>query len=584
MSPTESVPGAETLRGKALVVDDELSNRVILKALLKKLKYQVVEACNGAEALAAFVAERPDIVFMDVMMPGMDGHEAAARIKKLAGDIFVPIIFLTALTDHEALARCVEAGGDDFLTKPFNHTILGAKIQALERIRELHREIKSLYARMRQDEELAEQVFSTAVLAGNVAMDIIPHRLQGADIFSGDLLLSARSPAGDLHLLLGDFTGHGLSAALGAMPTAEVFRTMTGKGFAPEQILAAINRKLNVLLPTGMFLAATFVRLSPSLDHVQICNCGLPEGLILNAADHSVRHRVSSSLLPLGILKDQDMSSAMLHLPVSPGDLVLLASDGVTEALNSSGELFGVERFERAIADSAGQPGVLDRINKALDGFCRDAPQSDDISLVELPCNPELFPVSAEEAETVESAEPPSRPFPADLPAAGESRWQVGLSLNGSRLRDVDPVPLMINQIQELEGSELHRGTLYTILTELYVNALDHGVLKLDSTLKTDAEGFVHYFNERERRLDSLASGRIRFELECEGDGEAKQLHIRVEDDGKGFDVSSVMAGEQTGDNERLHGRGIPLLQNLCRTLHYNESGNRVHAVFHLKK
>ncbi len=578
---TRPSPGSEpALRGKALVVDDELSNRVILKALLKKLNYQVVEARDGAEALAKFVAEKPDIVFMDVMMPGMDGFEAAARIKKLSGENFIPIIFLTALTDDDALARCVEAGGDDFLTKPFNHTILGAKIQALERIRGLHREINSLYARMRQDEELAEQVFRTAVLAGNVSMDIIPHRLQGADIFSGDLLLSARAPAGDLHLLLGDFTGHGLSAALGAMPTAEVFRTMTHKGFAPEQILHAINRKLNGLLPTGMFLAASFVRLPPSLDHVQICNCGLPEGLILSGTDHSVRHRVASTLLPLGILKDQDLSDGMQHLPVSPGDRVLLASDGVTEALDPEGELFGVERFEQAITASAGQPGVLNNINKALDRFCGDAPQSDDISLVELPCIPELFPISpSRPGETVAAVSPEE----AGEGAHGELQWQVALSLNGPRLRKVDPVPLMINQIQELEGVELSSATLYTVLTELYVNALDHGVLNLDSNQKTDADGFGRYFAEREQRLDNLSKGRIRFDLECNASESARHLHIRVEDDGPGFDVSSVIVKTAKQDPTSLHGRGIPLLKNLCVALEYNETGNSVHAVFQLK-
>jgi CheY-like chemotaxis protein len=585
MSSSESSspgPGSGSQGGVALVVDDELSNRVILKALLKRLNYRVVEACDGVEALKAFVSHQPDIVFLDVMMPGMDGYEAASRIKTLAGDVFVPIIFLTALTDDSALARCVEAGGDDFLTKPFNHTILGAKIQALERIRGLHQEVNSLYGRMRHEEELAEQVFRTAVLAGNVAIDLIPHRLQGADIFSGDLLLSARAPAGDLHLLLGDFTGHGLSAALGAMPTAEVFRSMTHKGFGPEQILGAINRKLYSLLPTGMFLAAAFVRLPPSLDRIQICNCGLPEGLVLTGLDHCVRHRVDSTLLPLGITEDQDFSEGLRYLPVAQGDRVLLASDGVTEALNSEGELFGTQRFHQAIADSTGVPGVLDNINLALDRFCGRAPQSDDISLVELPCLPELFPTSKPQARNRSGLGMERSRDSAD---EGQTQWQMALSLSGDRLRRIDPVPLIINQLQELDGNEQSSGTLFTVLTELYINALDHGILKLDSAQKADEEGFGRYFAERERRLSALVKGNIRFELECRLKGKSRFLHIRVEDDGPGFDVNATFAAaeRQEKDPGRLHGRGIALLRNLCLAVDYNEVGNGVHAVFPLK-
>jgi len=380
-------------RGTALVVDDERSNRVILRALLKRIDYRVVEARNGREAVELFQVHWPDVVFMDVMMPEMDGYEAASRIKGLAGDRFTPIIFLTALTDETALVRCIEVGGDDFLTKPFNHAILRSKLQAMERIRALHQELNSLYMRMRQEEEIAQKVFNTAVVANNVAMDVIPHRLQSAAIFSGDLLLTARTPSGDLHLLLGDFTGHGLSAALGALPTAEVFRAMTAKGFSPEQILTSINHKLHTLLPAGMFLATIFARVPHGLDYVQVYNCGLPEGLILDQVGGNIRYRLASRLLPLGILAQQDMAEGLQHVPMMPGWRVLLASDGVTEAQNPMGILFGQERLEAAIAEGKGASSSLDAINLALDVFCGGIPQADDISLVEIPYLPALFPL-----------------------------------------------------------------------------------------------------------------------------------------------------------------------------------------------
>ena len=90
-----------------------LLHRVITSYSIHYTKlYEVVEAVNGEQAIECFSLHEPDIIFMDVMMPVMDGYEATRRIKALAGDHFVPVIFLTAMSDEKALARCIEVGGD----------------------------------------------------------------------------------------------------------------------------------------------------------------------------------------------------------------------------------------------------------------------------------------------------------------------------------------------------------------------------------------------------------------------------------------------------------------------------------------
>ncbi|MET0090840.1 MAG: fused response regulator/phosphatase [Candidatus Thiodiazotropha sp.] len=290
--------------GLALIVEDEITNRMILKALLNKRGYQVIEAENGAEAVAVFQEHEPDIIFMDVMMPVMDGYLATEKIKELAGDHFIPVIFLTAMSDERAVARCIEAGDDDFLSKPYSQTILSAKMQAMERIRTLHQDTRALYSRMQRDEEIAEQVFSGAVVAGNVALEHIHTLLKPASVFSGDLMLTAFAPSHDLYVLLGDFTGQGLAAALGALPTSEAFRSMTAKGFAPQQILYAINNKLHSLLPSGMFLAVQFVKVDHQLDHITIINCGMPDCYLVEQQTGMIKERIKSRSLPLGIAPD----------------------------------------------------------------------------------------------------------------------------------------------------------------------------------------------------------------------------------------------------------------------------------------
>ncbi|MES9979717.1 MAG: fused response regulator/phosphatase, partial [Candidatus Thiodiazotropha sp. 6PLUC5] len=378
--------------GKALIVEDEITNRMILKKLLQKHGYEVIEAENGIEAVAYFEQQQPDIVFMDVMMPEMDGYEATTQIKQKAGDHFVPIIFLTAMQDEKALARCVEVGGDDFLSKPYSFTVLSAKVKAMERIRILQQDTRMLYSRMQRDEEIAEQVFSGAVVADNVALDQIHSLLKPASVFSGDLLLTAFAPSHDLYVLLGDFTGHGLASALGALPTSEAFRSMTAKGFAPQQILQAINNKLYSLLPTGMFMATQFVKIDSQLDHITIINCGMPDCYLIEKDSRRVKQKIVSQSLPLGISPNIDMKGEFHVLRVDEGDRIMLATDGVTEARNPQGELYGQARYSESISNSIKHNYILEKLEQDLHNFCKDAAQDDDISVVEVPLVREIFP------------------------------------------------------------------------------------------------------------------------------------------------------------------------------------------------
>ncbi|MGE5469087.1 MAG: SpoIIE family protein phosphatase [Ignavibacteria bacterium] len=124
-------PEGETL--KVLVVDDTATNRQILRVFLTKLGYRVEQAADGAEAVERFLVDAPDIVLMDVMMPVMDGYEAARIIKKLCGDRWVPIVFVSALDKEENLVMGLDAGGDDYLHKPVSFVVLHAKLRSLER-------------------------------------------------------------------------------------------------------------------------------------------------------------------------------------------------------------------------------------------------------------------------------------------------------------------------------------------------------------------------------------------------------------------------------------------------------------------
>jgi len=553
--------------GKALIVDDEKTYRLLLKSLLVKQGYQIVEAENGQQAVDLFQQENPSIVFMDVMMPVLDGYQATRRIKAIAGTRFVPVIFLTAISDESALAQCIEAGGDDFLVKPYDRTILQSKIRSLQRIAALNREVQGMYSMIHREQEIAESVFVNAIQSSNVDNRHLRHTVRPANIFSGDMVLSAYSPARDLFFLIGDFTGHGLLAALGAMPVSEVFRAMIAKGFSPEEVLTSINNKLRAMLPTGMFFGAQLVVVNYDFGHLQVFNAGMPELLIVDGASHRIKHRLASNGLPLGVDADSNPQAMLQYAPIALNDKILMYSDGLIEARNGEDQEFGSERLIEAIS-TAPKNGIFDHLLDQLDHYCGSRAQADDVTLVEITCVHDLLPRFEFPAMVTPAAQHPRR----------RSDWKLSLRFDGVRLRETNPVPVLVNYLLEMEALEGEQQALFTVLNELYVNALDHGVLALDSSLKKDAAGFEAYFKTRQSRLARLDSGYIQFELSAEQGIAQHSILIRVEDSGAGFAFSdsALSPTKQTA----LDGRGLALIRGLCESLEFEGNGNIANARF----
>ncbi len=123
---------------KIVVVDDSLANLLLVRKHVELLGHTAVIAHDGAEALAVFEREKPDLVLMDVVMPEMDGYEAARQIRALeSGAHWTPIIFLSGMGAEDDLKCGIEAGGDDYLIKPVSPVVLAAKIKAMQRLHDM---------------------------------------------------------------------------------------------------------------------------------------------------------------------------------------------------------------------------------------------------------------------------------------------------------------------------------------------------------------------------------------------------------------------------------------------------------------
>ncbi|VVO04622.1 fused response regulator/phosphatase [Pseudomonas fluorescens] len=553
-------PGFEPLT--VLIAEDSAADRMLLSTIVRRQGHAVLTASNGAEALALFEQQRPQLVLMDAMMPVMDGFEAARQIKQLAGETLVPIIFLTSLTESEALARCLEAGGDDFLAKPYNQVILAAKIKAMDRLRRLQATVleqRDLIARhhdyLLNEQRVAKAVFDKVAHSGCLNAPNIRYLQSPYALFNGDLLLAAFTPAGDMHVLLGDFTGHGLPAAVGAMPLAEVFYGMTAKGYGLSETLREMNAKLKRILPVDMFCCATLLSLSFQRRAVEVWNGGMPDGY-LHCLATGERTPLVSRHLPLGILGAEAFNDRTEVFPMAPEDRVFLMSDGVIDTCDASEQLFGVERLQQVFAANRQPDRLFEEIEQALRDFRGEA--RDDVSMVE---------VSLLEAAQL------TRPVMlySDSGQSCPLDWSVSFEFRAATLKRFNPLPYLLQLLLEVHGLRAQSGALYTVMAELYSNALEHGVLGLDSSIKRDARGFAHYYQQRNARLDQLQEGYVRVHLQIAPRGEGGCLVVRVEDSGEGFDVQRVMA--RPVDVDRLSGRGLGLIRQLSHSASWSDDG-----------
>ncbi len=558
---------------RILLAEDDALNRRLVRALLEHLGHDVVTAANGKEAVAEFKREAPDIVLMDVSMPIMDGLEATRLIKEASADRFVPVIFLTAAEGAEALHRCVQCGGDDFLSKPVNEPTLRAKIRSFGRIRRLHEKLRVQKDNLvrhslatQAELEVAEQVFQRIMSRGALSSPLLSYRISPASLFNGDLLVACHTPNGALRVLLADFTGHGLPAAIGALPTSEVFYAMTRKGCGVSDLVYELNRRLLDCLPQSVFCAAALIDFDEVERRLEIWNGGLPDLLLVPADGGPVRH-FASRHLALGIRPARHEYGRTDVVPFSQNARIYGYTDGLIESVDREGEMFGMERLEQLLASGRERDDMMDVIVAAQSSHGGGSVQEDDITVFELR-SPELGERASGGTSALTLPEPP-----ADSSIAP---FRISWEFPAEAIRSTDPVPLIMHVLGELGFGENHSSALFVILSELFNNAVDHGLLNLSSELKQDAEGFLRFYASRAKALDELVEGRVRFDLEFGSTAAGGVLEIVVEDDGPGFDPHERLGGEE----EALHGRGLRLVESLTREMTFMGRGNRVRVIY----
>lgn len=563
-------PGPSPL--KLLVVDDAELLRELLCEQLRLLGHEAIAAENGEQAVARFIEHDPDVVLMDWMMPVMDGIDATRSIRALPSTRWVPIIMLSANGEESEVINALRNGCDDYLVKPVKLPVLEAKIHALQRIAEMHQEIERSQRELQYFYEQAEEELK---LARHI-MDRLVRRKeddetekrtalsqwsQPASTVSGDIILSSTAEKGVTYTMLADATGHGLAAAITLIPIVNVFYAMTSKGFSVATIVEEMNRQVRTYCPVERFVALTLVGVNLHESTIEVWNGGIPPLILLDANGREVR-RFNSRHLPLGILSSSAFKNESEFLHYNEELQLIAFSDGLLEA--GGAECFGLDRII-AILNSTPPLQRLDAVRQALHNFLGAEKNHDDISLALITC-----PLPQEVSDRNE-------PVVRRLAKSEQSDWSLQTSLSAQQLKSIDFVPMVVNWAQAMGLEPSRASTFFLVVTELFMNALEHGLLELSSDVKLENNGFERFMELRQKRLQALNDGQIHIAIFSRHTDEGAVLGIQIRDSGRGF-VTPTDVENNLADNKTPSGRGIALVKQFCRTLEYRGCGNDVYA------
>lgn len=371
---------------RILIVDDIEANRAILRRRLTRLGIEhILEADDGASGLKLIRTGNIDLVLLDIMMPVMNGFDVLETISREGILDQVPVIIISALDEMDAIVRAIQLGAEDFLLKPFEPTLLKARVLAT---------LEKQHLRSRQRQTLARAQMELAE-ARSLQMALVPCGYRDAQIVVEVVLEPAREIGGDLvdhitladgaHLLvLGDVSGKGAGAALVMARTHALIRSYAALGQADghklwlENIATVVNAALSQDNESCTFVTMFFALFEATSGELSYLRCGHVPPFIRRNTGEVERLELSGGL-PLGLVADASYQAGATRL--NADETLLLISDGITEALSACGELFGEEDIYCWLGDCQHDLGnLVERVRLFEHGL----PPTDDLSALTL--------------------------------------------------------------------------------------------------------------------------------------------------------------------------------------------------------
>ncbi len=393
-----------------LVVDDSRLQRHLLAESLDSWGYEVFEAQSGKDALEICKATRVDLILSDWMMPEMDGLTFCREFRALEQENYSYFILLTSKDTKNEIARGLDVGADDFLTKPVNSVELKARLQAGERVLAMQHELveknRSISSTLNELQELYQTIDRDLVEAQKLQKSLLPETfltfekaqlslmLRSTGHIGGDMVGLYNNTPERIGLFAFDVSGHGVSSALmtarlaGYLSTSDPSNSIAMKArpdgsFSPRspgEIASMLNDRMLQELDSDLYLTLLLADVNLVNRSVEFVQAGHPHPAHLRK--NGSPEFLGAGGLPIGLIPGAGFGP--VHCQLSPGDSLLIYSDGFTEAENASGDLLGEDGLVDILGglQASGGPELLADIVWETQAFSGGGEVSDDLSAI----------------------------------------------------------------------------------------------------------------------------------------------------------------------------------------------------------
>lgn len=365
-----------------LVVDDTDFNRMLIGAFLSEAGFRDVSFANsGGEALEKIAARQPDLLILDIMMPGIDGFEVCRRLRADPATADLPILVQTALTSVEDRNHAFAAGTTDLVSKPLDRAELLARVRIQLESRRLIRDLQLYRSRIESEMAIARSMYdhllpgvaACAALQRDCGVLLLSHTVISSNL-GGDLwgLVPLGGGRFGVHLL--NVAGRGVSAAMNAFRLHTVIRELGPEvGDDPAAFLHALNGRAVELFEHGEQATMLYGVVDPAAGRFVYAAAGAAAPLVI-APDGSHTFGETAGI-PLGIADGTRPEAMSVELP--PGAVLALYSVAVLDALDAGGSGVGLGwMFGRAVAEGGGAAGFA-QVARTLTTALGDKPGDD---------------------------------------------------------------------------------------------------------------------------------------------------------------------------------------------------------------
>jgi len=367
-----------------LLVDDNPTNLQVLFQTLEGVGCKLLVAKNGEIALSIAGKALPDLILLDIMMPGIDGYEVCRQLKANRATSSIPVIFLSALGDTEDKVKGLQLGAVDYVTKPFQPDEVIARVNTHLTIHRLKREVESQKDQLEHELEVVSEV----------QRKLLPKQLPVIDGFKlGVHYETSRYAGGDYYdvvelpdncwgFLIADAEGHSAPAAVLMAMTCALFRSYPGSAADPAEVIHYLNEHLCKVADPS-FMTALYAFYDASAHTMRMARAGHPLPMVFRNSDQKAIELTCPGVYPLGI-EPYEIEIPVTEVKLEPGDRFLIYTDGLTERFDEEGQTYGEERLLKLLAtDSAHDPqGVIGAIMADVEQFAGQLPADDDQALL----------------------------------------------------------------------------------------------------------------------------------------------------------------------------------------------------------